>query len=112
MLAVVGGSSLLLPVPGAANFGAPLRGPGSVDPMPLLTVRLPEGSTLGDALRVLGLTESEADIGYGLILLDPAAELYALRVTDAAATRMSESDTEATVFADPRIEPADPDLST
>ena len=42
-------------------------------------------------------------------LLDPEAELYALRVTDAAAARMSESGTDATVFADPRIEPADPE---
>lgn len=80
--------------------------------MPMLTVRLPEGSTLDDALRTLGLTESEADVGYGLILLDPEAELYALRVTDAAAARMNESDTDATIFADPRIEPVDPESST
>lgn len=36
-----------------------------------------------------------------------AAEgLYTLRVTDSAAQRMSESESGATVFADPRIEPA------
>ncbi|MBU3063299.1 hypothetical protein KO481_17415 [Nocardia sp. NEAU-G5] len=77
--------------------------------MPMLTVRLPEGSTLDDAVRVLGLTESEVDVDYGLIPLDPAAGLYVLRVTDGAAARMSESSTDATVFADPRIEPAGPD---
>ncbi|WP_067893082.1 hypothetical protein [Nocardia vaccinii] len=77
--------------------------------MPLLTVRLPRGATLTDALRELRLSEADADIGYGLICLDPDEGLYTLRITDGAAQRMSESDSEATVYADPRIEPADPD---
>ncbi|MBY8862656.1 hypothetical protein K7711_39730 [Nocardia sp. CA2R105] len=77
--------------------------------MPLLTVRLPEGATLDDALRELHLSQADADLGYGLICLDPDEGLYTLRVTDGAAQRMSESDTEATVYADPRIEPAGPD---
>ncbi len=74
--------------------------------MPLLTIRLPQGATLDDAVRKLGLAESEVDTAYGLIPLDPDQGLHALRVTDAAAQRMSESESEATVFADPRIEPA------
>ncbi|MQY19850.1 hypothetical protein [Nocardia macrotermitis] len=77
--------------------------------MPLLTVRLPEGASLDDALRELHLTRADADIGYGLICLDPDDGLYALRVTDVAAQRLNESDSETTVYADPRIEPAGPD---
>ena len=72
----------------------------------MLTVRLPQGATLTDALRALNLAESDADTGYGLISLDPEDGLYALRVTDGAAQRMSESENGATVYADPRIEPA------
>ncbi len=75
--------------------------------MPLLTVRLPQGATLDDALRALHLTEADADIGYGLIAVDPDDGLYALRVTEGAAARMTESESGATVYADPPIEPAD-----
>ncbi len=74
--------------------------------MPLLTVQLPQGASMSDALRTLHLTESEVDMGYGLIPVDPDIGLYALRVTDSAATRLSTNGTGATVFADPRIEPA------
>lgn len=77
--------------------------------MPLLTVRLSHGATLADALRVLHLTEADVDTGYGLICLDPDDNLYTLRVDDAVATRMSEADSVGTVYADPRIEPADPE---
>lgn len=77
--------------------------------MPLLTVRLSQGATLADALRVLHLTEADVDTGYGLICLDPDDNLYTLRVDDTVAARMSEADSGATVYADPRIEPAGPD---
>ncbi|MFI5777931.1 hypothetical protein [Nocardia sp. NPDC051570] len=73
--------------------------------MPLLTVQLPQGATMGDALRTLHLTESEVDTGYGLISVDPATGLFALRVSDSAATRVSMNGAGATVFADPRVEP-------
>ncbi|WP_040793661.1 hypothetical protein [Nocardia paucivorans] len=77
--------------------------------MPLLTIRLPRGSGLADALRKLRLVEEEVDGDYGLIEVDPDSGLFALRVSEAAAHRLA-ADTAATVFADPRIEPTeDPD---
>lgn len=74
--------------------------------MPLLTIRLPQGSGLADALRELRLAEDEVDRDYGLIEVDPDTGLFALRVSDVAAHRLA-ADTAATVFADPRIEPAE-----
>lgn len=74
--------------------------------MPLLTIRLPQGSGLADALRELRLAEDEVDRDYGLIEVDPDSGLFALRVSDAAANRLA-GDTAATVFADPRIEPTE-----
>ncbi|MCM6775876.1 hypothetical protein NDR87_17455 [Nocardia sp. CDC159] len=73
--------------------------------MALLTVQLPQGATMSDALRELHLTENDVDTGYGLIPVDPATGLFALRVTDSAAARLTTNGTGATVFADPRIEP-------
>lgn len=70
--------------------------------MPLLTVVLPPNSALSDALRVLRLRAEEVDREYGLIALDPATGRFALRVTAAAAARLS-TDTAVTVFADPPI---------
>lgn len=70
--------------------------------MPLLTVDLPPGSVLADALRTLGLSEDEVDCDYGLIALDPDAGRFALRVGAAAAARLANS-TAARVFADPSI---------
>ncbi|WP_280422373.1 hypothetical protein [Nocardia carnea] len=69
--------------------------------MPLLTVDLPPGSVLADALRALDLTEDEVDCDYGLIALDPDAGRFALRVGAAAAARLAGS--AARVFADPPI---------
>ncbi|NKY85350.1 hypothetical protein [Nocardia veterana] len=76
--------------------------------MPLLTIRLPENATLAAAQRALQLSDDEVDLGYGLIAVDPAQHLYALRVTDTAATRVAAvSGGAADVFADPRIGTAD-----
>lgn len=76
--------------------------------MPLLTVRLAGNATLAAALRELHLTEDEVDLAYGLIAVDPALQLYALRVTEPAASRVAAGASDAAeVFADPRIEAAD-----
>ncbi|NUP26407.1 MAG: hypothetical protein HOQ36_10825 [Nocardia sp.] len=75
--------------------------------MPLLTVTLPPGSVLADALRELGLGEAEVDHEYGLIALDPETGRFALRVAASAAARLA--DTAATVFADPPVEPLRPE---
>ncbi|MEU0876109.1 hypothetical protein [Nocardia brasiliensis] len=73
--------------------------------MPLLTIRLPANATLAVALRELKLTVDEVDTAYGLIPVDPAQGLYALRVTDSAAARLNTDQVE--IFADPRIEAMD-----
>lgn len=65
--------------------------------MALITVRLERGATLADAIDRLGLDESDVDLAYGLVLIDPDEQLYALRVSDEAGT-----------YADPRIEPYGP----
>ncbi|MFI1916536.1 hypothetical protein [Nocardia sp. NPDC020380] len=73
--------------------------------MPLLTIRLPQHATLDAALQVLGLSVSDVDTAFGLVALDPAQHLYALRVTDAAAARLTVADDAGVgLFADPRIE--------
>ncbi|WP_024799393.1 hypothetical protein [Nocardia sp. BMG51109] len=71
--------------------------------MRLLTVQLPPGATLDDALCALHLTRSDVDTAYGLVAVDPDRGTYALRVDDRAAARA----TTATVFSDPHVEPAD-----
>ncbi|WP_405166333.1 hypothetical protein OG203_15330 [Nocardia sp. NBC_01499] len=75
--------------------------------MPLLTIRLPQEATLEAALRELKLTADDVDTAYGLVAVDPANDLYAIRVTDAAAARMTTDAPGTEIFADPRIEPAD-----
>lgn len=78
--------------------------------MPLLTVRLPADTTLAAALRALHLADDEVDQAYGLVAVDPAQQLYALRVTERAATRVAAATSGAAeVFADPRIESAGTD---
>ncbi|WP_051714905.1 hypothetical protein [Nocardia rhamnosiphila] len=74
--------------------------------MPLLTVSLPAGSVLADALRELGPAEDEVDRAYGLIAVDPDTGRFALRVAASAAARPA-TDRAATVFADPPVEPLD-----
>ncbi|MEU6998241.1 hypothetical protein [Nonomuraea sp. NPDC046570] len=70
--------------------------------MVLITVRLPRGATLADAIERLGLSEDEVDTGYGLVLIDPDQGLYGLRVTDEAGHRAGPP------YSDPRIEPFGP----
>ncbi|MEV6985874.1 hypothetical protein AB0M95_32070 [Sphaerisporangium sp. NPDC051017] len=75
--------------------------------MVLVTVRLPAGATLEEALRRLGLTEDDADTAYGLVPLDPEQGLYALRVTEDAGRRVGQAGGGGP-FADPPIEPYGP----
>ncbi|WP_371785313.1 hypothetical protein [Streptosporangium subroseum] len=76
----------------------------------LVTVRLPPGATLAQAIRHLGLSEKEVDTGYGLVLIDrvdPDRSLYGLRVSEAAARRIDPAAGEGP-HSDPRIEPYGP----
>lgn len=76
--------------------------------MPLLTIRLSAHATLADALEALRLTADEVDMEFGLVPVDPEAGLFALRVSDAVAARLTTAGFEhVQVYADPRIEPAD-----
>ncbi|MFC0865589.1 hypothetical protein ACFHYQ_25165 [Sphaerimonospora cavernae] len=75
----------------------------------LITVRLPRGASLESAMRHLDLAEDEVDDGYGLIPVDPAKDLYAMRVTEAASRRMAGDRSEVSgPYADPPIEPMEP----
>lgn len=75
--------------------------------MVLVTVQLPSPATLTQAMRRLGLSDEEVDIGYGLVLIDPDQDLYALRVTQTAAGRIDPA-AGGGHYADPRIEPYGP----
>lgn len=77
----------------------------------MVTVRLEGDATLTAATEKLGLSEDEVDTRYGLVAIDPAHDLYGLRVTDEAARRINPaatSDEGEGVFSDPRIEPFGP----
>lgn len=74
----------------------------------LLTVRLPHGADLESAMRHLDLAEDEVDAGYGLVPVDPAKDLYALRVTEEAGRRITGGGSTPEVsgpYSDPPIEP-------
>ncbi|TYB60628.1 hypothetical protein FXF51_30900 [Nonomuraea sp. PA05] len=82
--------------------------------MTMVQVRLPPEASLADALRLLGLSEQDADVGYGLVAVVPG--LQVLRVTEEAARRLI-GDLAAgrvprdlvDVFSDPRVEPQEPE---
>ncbi|HEY9523750.1 MAG TPA: hypothetical protein VIR33_10970 [Thermopolyspora sp.] len=77
--------------------------------MVLITVRIPGDATLAGAMEMLGLSEQDVDTAYGLVSIDPAADLYGLRVNEDAARRVTAATTDAAgPFADPRIEPFGP----
>ncbi|MEV7806744.1 hypothetical protein AB0O28_27730 [Microbispora sp. NPDC088329] len=56
----------------------------------LITVRLPAPATLEEAMRRLDLTADEVDTAYGLVPVDPARNLYVLRVTEDAGRRVGD----------------------
>ncbi|GAA2208682.1 hypothetical protein GCM10009850_041400 [Nonomuraea monospora] len=82
--------------------------------MAMVQVRLPPEATLADALRLLGLSEEDADAGYGLVAVVPGLRI--LRVTEEAAQRLIRDLAAgrlpvgvADVFSDPRVEPHRPE---
>ncbi|GAA0991902.1 hypothetical protein GCM10009555_080050 [Acrocarpospora macrocephala] len=77
--------------------------------MVLITVRLTRGATMDLALRKLGLTKQDVDLGYGLIPLDPDKGSYGMRVTPEAAAKLAaEGHDFEGPWSDPRIEPFGP----
>ena len=82
-------------------------------PTVMLSIKLPpEQATLTEARKRLGLAQDEIDEGFGLVALDPAADLYAVVVGAEAGARASAAagDTGEVggPFANPRIEPFGP----
>ncbi|MEU3776958.1 hypothetical protein AB0F11_27910 [Streptomyces sp. NPDC032472] len=75
-------------------------------PTSLITVELPPGATLDDAVQKLGLTPEEVDTAYGLIDLHNGT--YALLVTETAAERVTGIPGTKGPYANPRIEPFGP----
>ncbi|GAA5049684.1 hypothetical protein HNP84_004225 [Thermocatellispora tengchongensis] len=71
--------------------------------MVLLTVRLPPGATLADALARLELAEEDVDTAFGLVPIDPGTGLYAVRVAEEASHRAA--NTAGGPFSDPPIAP-------
>lgn len=77
-------------------------------PTTLITVTLPPGSTLRDAMRRLGLASGEVDEEYGLVLVDPGQQSYALLVTEETAVRVQGTRGVTGPHANPRMEPFGP----
>ncbi|WP_333771983.1 hypothetical protein [Streptomyces sp. IBSBF 3136] len=77
-------------------------------PAVLVTVTLPAGATLEDALHRYGLTPDQVDEAYGLVSVDPAKGLYALLVSEDAAARLTGGPGASGPYANPRIEPYGP----
>ncbi|MFJ3669164.1 hypothetical protein ACIPSE_22200 [Streptomyces sp. NPDC090106] len=81
-------------------------------PTVLVTVTLPPGATLDDAVRRLGLADDEVDTAYGLVPVDPAHGTYALLVTEAAGARVQGAPGARGAYRgpyeNPRIEPFGP----
>lgn len=78
--------------------------------MLLVTVTLPRGAAMKQALEELGLSASEVDEAYGLVPVDPDQDLYAVLVTEPAAARLANHGDVAGYagpFANPEIEPFD-----
>ncbi|MDW4905033.1 hypothetical protein RB628_06655 [Streptomyces sp. ADMS] len=76
----------------------------------LVTVTLPRGAAMQDALEELGLSAQEVDEEYGLVPIDPDKGLYALLVVESAAARLDDQGNTAAYggpFANPKIEPFD-----
>ena len=77
-------------------------------PTVIVTVRLPAGANLEDAIRMLELTPDEVDTDYGLVPIDPERGKYVLLVTPAAAERIVQLSGVEGPFSNPRIEPFGP----
>ncbi|MBR8639414.1 hypothetical protein KEF29_09130 [Streptomyces tuirus] len=75
-------------------------------PTSLITVTLPSGATLEDALRQLGIGRDAVDTDYGLVDLHNGT--YALLVTEAVAERAHGTPGARGPYANPKIEPFGP----
>lgn len=77
-------------------------------PFVLVTVTLPRGARLQDAIRTYGLAPEEVDESYGLVLVDPEQGTHVLMVTEDTAARITGAAGARGPFANPKIEPYGP----
>ena len=75
----------------------------------MMTVRLePQEANLAQALAKLGLNEADVDPNFGLVSLDPGANLYAVLVDEAAVAKVQPGEDVKGPYSNPRIEPFGP----
>lgn len=75
----------------------------------MLTVKLdPDHATLDDVRQQLGVGEDEIDSDFGVVNIDPEADLYAIMVDDQTAERLSGQPDVKGPYANPPIEPFGP----
>ncbi|MFF0204607.1 hypothetical protein [Streptomyces sp. NPDC005017] len=77
-------------------------------PYVLVTVTLPRGATLSDAIREYGLTADDVDETYGVVLVEPDRGTHVMMVSESAAARITGTDAARGPFANPKIEPYGP----
>ncbi len=66
----------------------------------------PEGASLEEVRRLLGLREDEVDPRFGVVNIDPNKHLYTILVEQEAAERVRHAAPVRGVFSNPRIEPS------
>ena len=74
----------------------------------LFTVTLPAPATLERAAERLGLKPGEIDEHFGLVLVDPGRDQYAIMIEESAAARLAGAEGVRGPYANPRIEPFGP----
>ncbi len=75
----------------------------------MMTVKLAADQASPRGVREkLGLSAEELDDGFGVVNIDPEAELYAIMVEEEVAHRLTDSPAVSGPFANPPIEPFGP----
>jgi hypothetical protein len=75
----------------------------------LLTIRLPSTeATIENAARHLGVDPDTIDPDFGVVLIDPADDKYAVMVDERSADRALGTEGVEGPFANPKIEPFGP----
>ncbi|MGV9456404.1 hypothetical protein [Streptomyces sp. NPDC003635] len=77
-------------------------------PFVLVTITLPRGARLQDAMREYGLASDEVDESYGVVPVDPERGTHVMMVTEDAAGRITGGAGAQGPFANPKIEPFGP----
>ena len=71
----------------------------------MVTVHLdPDHATIGDARDRLRVGEHDLDADFGVVTIDPDADLYAVLVDEGAASTAARTPGAAGPFSNPRIE--------